>query len=121
MFEYGRGYTRSQIHDLIGGGLQDYLPHTSGRVVCGCFRKDTNPKAPEVVLPGNGPRIMKWARVFREQKQAVPIFIKKGVNSWEYVGDYAVDRWTEDPSDIVEHAKAAGRADVTSVLFLKRR
>jgi hypothetical protein len=68
MLNVGSFYTRDQIHSRLGGGLQDYLPHKNLRVVCGCFRTDTNPAAPEVILPGIGPDIQKWARVFRNQK-----------------------------------------------------
>jgi hypothetical protein len=119
MFRVGNRYTRQQIHDSLGGGVQDYLPHVNGIVVCGCFRKDTNPNAPNIILPGNGPDIQKWAKVFREQGHAIPVFIKREVNSWEYVGDYAVERWTTDSAEIAKHARPAGRTDVTSVLFLK--
>jgi hypothetical protein len=122
MFKIGHTYTRQQIRDALGGGLQDYLPHDNGQVVCGCFRKkDTNPDAPDIILPGNGRDIQKWARVFREQNYPVPIFIKKQVNAWMYVGDYHVERWTEDLSEIAKHATKSGRRDITSVLFLKRR
>jgi hypothetical protein len=120
MFNLGHYYTRQQIHDALGGGVQDYLPHDYGRVVCGCFRKDTNPDAPNIILPGNGRDIQKWAEVFREQNYPIPIFIKKQVNAWEYVGDYQVEGWTSDSSEIAKHAKKSKRPDITSVLFLKR-
>src|SRR4051812_28910981 len=44
------------------GGLQDYLPHINGRVVAGCFSKDLNPQAPNVILPGTGPEIERRGR-----------------------------------------------------------
>jgi hypothetical protein len=121
MLRAGHFYTREQIHGLLGGGLQDYLPHQDGQVVCGCFRRDTNPNAPDIILPGNGPDIQKWARVFREQSYPIPIFIKRESNAWEYVGDYEVERWADNSSEIVRYAKLSERTDVTSVLFLKRR
>lgn len=120
MFQAGKHYTRGQIHEVLGGGVMDYLPHQDGQVVCGCFKKATNPNAPDIVLPGQGPNIRRWAEVFREQRDPVPIFIKKAVNEWEYVGDYRVDRWTDEPSEIARHSARSGRHDVTSVLFLKR-
>jgi len=46
MLKTGNQYSRRQIHDLLGGGIQSYLPHKNGQVVCGCFRKDLNPLAP---------------------------------------------------------------------------
>lgn len=116
----GNFYTREQIHDLLGGGVQDYLPHKDGQVVCGCFKKDTNPDAPNVILPGTGPKIQKWAKVFRGQSYPIPIFIKKDINKWEYVGEYQVKRWTDKLSDITSYASTSGRNNVTSVLFLER-
>lgn len=121
MLKVGSLYTRDQIHARLGGGLQDYLPHKNGRVVCGCFRTDTNPDAPEVILPGIGPDIQKWARVFRNQKNPIPVFIKKESNGWEYVGDYKVDRWTDDPSEIARYSIRSTGTAATSVLFLRRR
>ena len=88
--------------------------------MCDCFRTDTNPNAPDIILPGNGPDIKKWARVYREQKHPIPVFIKRESNAWEYVGDYKVERWTDDRADIAKYAKQSGRTDVTSVMFLKR-
>ncbi len=41
-------YTREEIHEMLGGDMQSYLPHKDGKVVCGCFRLDTNPDAPNV-------------------------------------------------------------------------
>ena len=53
MLIVGQSYTRQQIHDKVGGGsLQSYLPTRDGRVLCACLRLDTNPGAPEVILPG---------------------------------------------------------------------
>jgi hypothetical protein len=120
MFEANHYYTREKIHNLLGGGLVDYLPRKHGQIVCGCFREDANRDAPNIILPGNGPKIQKSAKIFREQRYPIPIFIKRNVNSWEYVGDYKVERWTDDASEIAKYAKLSGRTDVTSVLFLKQ-
>jgi hypothetical protein len=67
-----------------------YLPHRGGFVVCGCFNPALNPTAPQIVLPGEGPEIERWAEVFADQSQFVPIFLKRDANRWEYVGDYRV-------------------------------
>lgn len=117
----GKKYDRDQIHKQIGGGVQDYLPHRNGEVICGCFRLDTNPEAPKLVLPGTGPQIEHWAEVFAAQENFVPVVLKRGSKAWEYVGSFRVRRMTEDPSEIQSHAKRAGRSDVTSVLHLEER
>jgi len=39
----GRCYTRRQIHEIRGGSLQEYLPHVSKKVVCGCVVPKRSP------------------------------------------------------------------------------
>lgn len=120
-FERGKTYTRPEIHDALGGSLISYLPRKDGRVVCGCFSADLNPGAPDVVLAGFGREIELAARVFAGQSDAVPVFMKKRSNSWEYVGDFRVNRLSEDPVEVSPHAQRAGRTgEVSLVLFLER-
>jgi len=121
-FQLARHYTRREIHDALGGNVEDYLPTKDGRVVCGAFRtEDANPDAPMVILPGFGPRIEKNADLFASQGTGIPIFLKRGTNKWQYVGDFRVNRQSKEPSEIEKHAKRAGRqGDVSSVLFLER-
>lgn len=120
MLEEGHHYTREEIHDLLGGGIQDYLPHKNGQVVAGCFGLHRNPDAPETVLVGRGPQVRRWAGVFCEQGDPVPVFLKDEPSQWRYVGDYKVEGWTDDPADLAEHGKRSGRTNITRVLFLKR-
>ena len=120
MLQVGNTYTRGEIHRILGGGVRDFLPHQDGQVVCGCFKKETNPNAPDIVLPGRGKGIQHWAEVFRAQTNPIPVFIERAVNEWEYVGDYRVDRWTDEQSEIAEYSAETNRNDITSVLFLKR-
>lgn len=119
-FERGKIYTRSAIQRVVGGGLQDYLPHVNGEVVAGCFSTDLNPQAPNVILPGTGPEIERWARVFAEQRTAVPVFIKQRSNEWYCMGNFRCIRLADDPGTVEEHARRAERDDVTMVLFLER-
>jgi hypothetical protein len=116
----GKVYSRAAIQRMLGGGLQDYLPHIDGRIVAGCFSKDLNPQAPNVVLPGTGPEIERWGRVFAEQKTAVPVFIKQRSNEWYCMGDFRCVRIADDAATIQQHAQRADRSDVTMVLFLER-
>lgn len=119
-FERGKKYTRKQISAELGGGVQDYLPHADGVVVYGAFSKDINPGAPNVILPGTGPEIERWARVFAEQEWAIPVFIKDASNSWYCMGDFRCVRLEEEPGVIERYAVEAKRDDVTMVLFLER-
>jgi hypothetical protein len=124
MFEEGKCYTRQEIHEALGGGTDDYLPHINKQVVCGCFRLDSNPDAPTlgascgVVLVGDGPEIYRWGKVFSEQKNHIPIFIKEDTNRWCYVGNFRVRKWEEDEISIALHSEPADRTDVVRVLKL---
>lgn len=119
-FRRGKEYSRKQISDVLGGGVQDYLPHQDGVVLYGAFSKDLNPGAPGVILPGTGPEIERWAHVFAAQKHAIPVFIKRQSNVWYCMGDFRCTNLSEDEATIAEHSRAAGRDDVTMVLSLER-
>jgi hypothetical protein len=119
-FQRGKVYSRAQIQRGLGGGLQDYLPHVDGEVVAGCFSKDLNPQAPNVILPGTGPEIERWGRAFAEQKTAVPVFIKQRSNEWYCMGEFRCVRIADDDDTVRAHAERARRVDVTMVLFLER-
>jgi hypothetical protein len=120
VFERGKQYSRKDIQRELGGGVMDYLPHSGGAVVAGCFSKDLNPEAPTVILPGTGPEIERWGRVFAEQPDPVPVFIKQRSNVWHCMGYFRCVTLADDQATISEHAKRAGRTDVTMVLFLER-
>src|ERR1700683_376110 len=85
-FVVGRCYSRKEIAAKVGGGTQNYLPHRNKHVVCGCFRLDLNPKAPREILPANTDDKKRWAEQLYQQREAVPIFIKKRTDKWEYQG-----------------------------------
>jgi hypothetical protein len=88
IFNKGQDYSRSEINHHVGGSIQSYLPDVNGQVVAGCFRLDTNPEAPNVILPGYGPKIQNAANMFVNGNRPIPVFIKQDVNRWRYVGMY---------------------------------
>ena len=122
-FTLGRKYTRKEISNTLGGSEIDFLPTENGEVVCGCFRLEHNPDAPNVVLPGTGVVIERTAKIFCAQEHHVPIFIRCRVNEWEYVGDYKSVRHSTDPVEIAAHHKGSitPLCEVTSVIFLQRK
>lgn len=120
MLVEGERYTREEIHNALGGETQHYLPTVGGCVVCGCFRSDTNPDAPDVVLAGSGPVIRQKAHQFCRQRAAVPIFIKRASGAWEYVGDYQVTGSSESPEDIAAQSLRSGRGDISIILYLEK-
>jgi hypothetical protein len=117
MFERQKTYTREQIHAALGGNPRAYLPVKDGRVVAACFRKDRNPDAPDVVLPGTGPHIEGSAKLLSRQVEPIPVFLKDATNRWRYVGDYRCAGLSRDKAEIDALAKKAGRDDVACVLL----
>jgi hypothetical protein len=120
-FQLAQHYTRQEIHDAVGGSVEEYLPTKDGRVVCGAFRSEDNPDAPMIVLAGKGPKIRRAAQQFSKQTEAVPIFLKRETNRWQYVGRFRVHRASTDAADIARHEKRANRhGTISMVLFLER-
>jgi len=116
----GRNYTRKEITKILGGSTQNYLPHKNGRVLYGCFRTDLNPGAPSEILPGNTDDIRLWAEIFGSQNEAVPIFLKKQKNCWQYVGLWRCISKSEKADDIQERKLEVGRGDISMVLKLEK-
>jgi hypothetical protein len=86
MFDIGSEYTRDEIHAQVGGSKQSYLPTKNGAVVAACLTHDLNPRAPQVILCGRGARIEPAGDLLASQPFAIPVFLKRGVNRWEYQG-----------------------------------
>jgi hypothetical protein len=86
MFEIGHEYTRDEIHAELGGSKVSYLPTMNGRVVAACLTRDLNPRAPHVVICGNGPQISSAGRALASQSHGIPVFLKLAVNRWEFQG-----------------------------------
>lgn len=87
-------------------------------MVCACVRTDSNPEAPRVILPGIGPEIERWAELFAQQGEPVPVFLKRAVNAWEYVGDYRVRSVERSPAAIAPYRERVAR-DLSMILHLE--
>lgn len=116
----GQPYTREEIAKAHGGSAIEYLPRVGGRVVCACLRTEPeyNPEAPEVILPGRGPVIEESAAALIEQRGPIPVYLKRGSNSWEFVGYYEVERSSRLPADITPYEIQTGRK-VTCAIFMR--
>jgi len=116
--DQGQHYTREQIRDAVGGGdLQSYLPHKGGRVLCGCFSLDLNKRAPVEIDVGDLPDVIKYAHALVDQGGVIPIFLKKGIHAWEYVGRFRPVALSEDPADL--YPARARRPDAVAVIYLE--
>lgn len=119
LFDVSRDYTRHQIHNVLGGSRQSYLPTADGRVLCACLRSDINPEAPDVVLVGKGKNIQHAGAILASQREPIPIFVKRASNAWTYHGLFRVRHSSQRPADIRQHAPAALRSNITRVIFLQ--
>jgi len=90
MFKIGNEYTRDEIHGHLGGSKQSYLPTVDRHVVAVCVKLELNPRAPNVVLCGNGLIIASAGVALARQHDPVPVFIKRATNRWEYQGKFKV-------------------------------
>jgi hypothetical protein len=98
MFKTGTAYTRDEIHAAVGGSKQWYIPTVNGAVVAVCVTPELNPRAPQELLCGRGPVIAKTAATLAATTYKVPVFMKRGVNQWEYAGLFrAVGSHTSGP------------------------
>jgi hypothetical protein len=119
VFVHGKTYRRPQIAQALGGGdLQSFLPTVDDVVVCGCFRTDVNPGAPEIILPGTGTKIERTAATLCAQGGSIPVFLADGNAKWRYVGRYEVERTSLEAGDIA--ANRGERTDVTRVIWMRR-
>jgi len=116
----GQCYTREEIAAAHGGGTIEYLPNVADRVVCACLRTDPNynPAAPRVILPGRGRDIERWAGVLCAQRGPIPIYLKRAPNTWEHVGYYEVEGFSQSPADIARYEAQTGRA-VTRAIYMR--
>jgi hypothetical protein len=119
--EEGERYTRRDIHDLVGGEIQTYLPARDGVVTCACLTLSRNPDAPNTILVGQSPRVLERARQLCRQGSTIPVFLKRATSSWEYVGDYGVERCSRESGDLEKYGRLSGRDDLAIVVFLKKR
>jgi len=141
----GQCLTRRDIAVLYGGNARAFLPRVNGGdIVAGCFDPDMNPRVPYEILVHNAPNAILNAQRFLEQsaprrevhdsavripQSAIPVFLRRAPNVWEYVGRYCAVRYTEDPHEVEvriyeirpriyeRHVKAYGQ--IRGILFLE--
>ena len=119
-FELGKSYTRRQIHNLVSGSVQPFLPDKGGRVVCACLTPKLNSDVPNVILVGAGGDIYRRGRMLVDQSGAIPVFLKNGSDDWHYAGEFEVERASEVAADIALWQAHAGRADVRIVIHMRK-
>jgi hypothetical protein len=104
----------------ITAGGDSYIRTKDGVVKGLAIRRDLNPEAPEIILVGNGPRIVANARLFAKTNSAVPTFVKRATNAWEFIGNYKAVKYSDEPEVIAKYANQRPADNLAGVLFLEQ-
>ncbi len=120
-FTIGRDYTRSEIHDAVGGSKRACLPQKDGVVVAACLLKSFNPDAPHVMLCGVGPQLTAVSTRLSLQRVPVPVFVKVAVNRWRHEGWFVVAGTLLSGARFDRHVARSDRAasDVSRVVLFE--
>jgi hypothetical protein len=122
-FIEGEFYSWKELASLLGFTPTPYLTNAKGKIVCGTFRKDLNPDAPLIVLPGVAkPHWAENAVLLCQQRNNIPVFTKKAGLPWEYHGRFTGESYTRNETEIGIHQKRALDRDesISLVLFLRK-
>ncbi len=116
--QYPQFVTTKQLAALLAGG-DDYIRTKKNEVRGLALRRDMNPDVPEAVVFGKGPRIEARAKLFLESGKAVPAYVKRKVNSWQYLGQYRATAIRDDLNTIRQYGATRKPGTVAGVLFLE--
>ena len=112
--------TNKELALKLAGG--DSYIRTKDNIVQGlAITTDKNPEAPEIIVVGVGPKIVSNAKLFLEQQQYVPVYVKQAVKEWKYLGEYKADNYSQDIEVIEKHRKHRAIRDVNGILFLSSK
>jgi len=121
MFTLGDEYTRAEIHAQLGGSTVSCLPTSNGVVVAACLSTKFSPRAPQVVLCGQGARTGPVSAQFAVQRTAIPVFIKSAPSRWQYRGQFFISRSLVSGDEFKSFVAGSGRslASVSFVVILR--
>ncbi|WP_179258548.1 DUF3883 domain-containing protein [Caballeronia sordidicola] len=108
----------AELARLTAGG-DDYIRTKDGEVKGLALRLDLNEEAPEVIVVGKGPRIEHRAKLLLDTPYAVPTYVKRGTNAWEYLGEYRATAYRTGRSTIEQYRGERRADDIAGILFLE--
>lgn len=116
----GQLYNRDEIYEMFGGSKQSALPFKNGVPVCGCYTIEMNPNAPEIILVGVGRDKEHYSQIAAAQKLILPIFLKRAVNEFEFVGYYRAVKYSTDRQEIEQkNSSSRNNEDIAAVLYFE--
>lgn len=110
--------TTAELAQATAGG-DDYIRTKNNEVRGLALRFDYNPDLPDAIAYGTGPRVKARAKMFFESGLAVPAYVKRDTNSWEYLGDYRATALRTDTATIQKYGTNREPGTTAGVLFLE--
>jgi len=101
----GNQYSRAQIAAKLGGSTRVFAPFANNQITCICLDVEKNPSAPNIILPKGGPLREKMVDLISKSSGPLPVFIKRGIKAWEYMGNMKFDRISRSKSEINRNHK----------------
>ncbi|ELA7327684.1 DUF3883 domain-containing protein [Vibrio alginolyticus] len=109
--------TTKELASILAGG-DSYIRTKNNRVKGLAITTTDNPEAPDIIVVGNGPRIIKSAELFLEQQEYVPVYVKQATNKWKLMGNYRAERYLNDSDTIERYRRHRKAEDIDGILFL---
>jgi hypothetical protein len=103
----------------VPGNGDGFLRQGDGQIVSAALHCDLNPDAPEIILVGRGSRRESLAKLLCEQQLPFGVYLKRDVNRWEFSGDFVVDQWSENPTEIRKQNARSNRNNVVRIIYLR--
>ena len=107
-----------QLAQTLAGG-DSYIRTKNGKVKGLALRLDKNPDAPDVIIVGKGPNIERNAKLFLSSGDAVPAYVKRRTNEWEFMGNYRATAYRCDSEVIKTYRHDRPLAEIAGILFLE--
>ena len=114
-------FTKKEVDKKTAGGIS-YI-RTKGNQIMGlAVNKKKNPKAPNIITVSNkGDQIIKKAELLANCNHSFPVYLKLGDNQWMYKGNFIVNRYSHDSTDIQEYHGKRTVEKIHGILFLEKK
>ena len=104
------------------GGGRDCIRTRNNVPVGLALRENFNPEGPDVLVFGPGPRVAARAKLLMDHgrcSRAVPVYVKRGTDTWVYKGEYRATALLSDAASLQRYGPSRrGVGKVAGVLFL---
>ncbi len=110
--------TTAELARRTAGG-DGFLRFKNGNVVAIAITPQKNENAPEILVVGKGPRRVAGAEQLVSSRRIVPLYMKREVNAWEFIGRYRAYDYRSARSDILKYRGSRPLDQIAGILFLE--